>query len=128
VKRLLILAALVAACGGESPTATMQEERPSAEGYQLVAVNGAPLPFTMDTGTQVLSSSWRLDPDGTFVRVDRRIRSDGYNELTQTGRWTLSASGSTLRIVYSDNGTQHAEWKGDGFQFVFRGASYRYTK
>src|SRR5689334_14633773 len=104
----LALAALLAGCGGDSPTALAA---PSGN-YQLVSVNGAPSPGIAyhDFGytLEVLSGLIMLRADGTFTEVYEFRETISGNEqpsyaLSCEGTWTRDGRHLTLKETPSQD-------------------------
>jgi hypothetical protein len=104
VASVLCTAALIAACGGDSPSGPGSNDTSPVGSFAIATVNGKPLPFTMFTDTnylyEVTSGSLALTNDGKYQNVMHfRQTIPGNVSLfvdSTTGTWVLNGSTVTL--------------------------------
>ena len=97
-------AALIAACGGESPSGPGSSDTSPVGSFAIATVNAKPLPFTMFSDTnylyEVTSGSLALTSDGKYQNVMHfRQTIPGNVSLfvdSTAGTWVLNGSTVTL--------------------------------
>ena len=97
-------AALIAACGGESPSGPGSSDTSPVGSFAIATVNAKPLPFTMFSDTNYLyeatSGSLALTSDGKYQNVMHfRQTIPGNVSLfvdSTAGTWVLNGSTVTL--------------------------------
>ena len=116
---------LIAACSDS----TAPEDSPVGT-YQLVAINGDPLPYAL-FGTEILSATLTLRDDGTYsihtVSREEDIFTGEVHDHEDLETGTYSLSGSVLSVTESGGFTAEATYSGDEIAldaefvvFVFR--------
>lgn len=125
---LLAAVCLLASCGGDSVTGSAG----IAGTYNLQTVNGAPLPFTIPTGTNssisLVSQSLTLNASGSFSSSGvQRTTTNGVpvtETINCTGTWVLAGTTLSTTEVVSGNcgGTDTGVWDGASkLTFTFPG-------
>lgn len=129
----LLLAASVASCGSDGPSAP---ERPSLVGtWALTTIGGVPLPYILDQlggdKLELIEADFTATNTGTFsststqrMTLGGRAADQSFNEA---GSYTINGSVATLTFA-SDSSSAHGTIRGDSITFADNGIPVVYRK